>query len=233
MSDTKSNFHSLDYPTFTEAEQLERSLAFLQHMKQRRTVRDFSSRPVPYELIENAIATAATAPNGANLQPWSFVVVSDPETKRQIRMAAEAEEKKMYAERISDEMRADLSKLGTNWEKAHLEDAPYLIVVFALPFGLLADGTKKKHYYTTESVGIAVGMLIAALHHVGLATLTHTPSPMGFLADILQRPKNERAYVVMPVGYPADDAQVPAITKKPLDEILTHIDQPLSTKDEE
>ncbi|GAB4458386.1 MAG: nitroreductase family protein [Anaerolineae bacterium] len=205
-----------------------RSRAFLEWMRTRRSVRDFSTAPVPFELIENAVAAAATAPSGANQQPWTFVVVSDPAVKRQIRDAAEAEEKESYARRMSDEWREAIAPLGTDWRKPHLEDAPYLIVVFRHAYGLRTDpvsgeAVRVKHYYTEESVGIAVGMLLCSLHLAGLATLTHTPSPMGFLSAILERPPNERPYLIIPVGYPADGATVPAITKKPLDEVLVRV----------
>lgn len=221
--------HPLTFERLPEAEQLERSRQFLDTMRKRRTVRDYSTEPVPFELIANAIATAGTAPSGANQQPWTFVVVSNPDIKHQIRLAAEEEEKISYERRMSDEWLAALAPLGTDWRKPHLEDAPYLIVVFRQAYGTSLDpatGEKKKvmHYYTEESVGIAVGLLLASLHQAGLATLTHTPSPMGFLSDILQRPPNERAYVVIPVGYPAPDAKVPTITKKPLDEIMVVFD---------
>lgn len=221
--------HPLTFDRLPEAEQLERSRQFLATMRTRRTVRDFSTEPVPFELIANAVATAGTAPSGANQQPWTFVVVSNPDIKHQIRMAAEAEEKISYESRMSAEWLAALAPLGTDWHKPHLEDAPYVIVVFRQAYGLSRDPatgeeTKVKHYYTEESVGIAVGLLIASLHQSGLATLTHTPNPMGFLSDILQRPPNERAYVVIPVGYPAPDATVPAITKKPLDEIMVRFE---------
>ena len=222
-------FHPLDFDRLSEAEQLARSRQFLAAMRQRRTVRDFSTEPVPFELIANAVATAGTAPSGANQQPWTFVVVSNPEIKREIRMAAEAEERISYESRMSAEWLAALAPLGTDWHKPHLEDAPYLIVVFRQAYGVIIDPVtheeiKVKHYYTEESVGIAVGMLLASLHQAGLATLTHTPNPMGFLSDILQRPANERAYVVIPVGYPASDAQVPAITKKSLDHIMVRFE---------
>lgn len=205
-------------------EQHAQSRAFLTRMRSRRTVRDFSPEPVPFELIENAIATAATAPSGANQQPWTFVVVSNPEIKRKIREAAEAEEYESYTRRMSQEWLDALAHLHTDWHKPHLEDAPYLIVVFAQAYGVRDDGTKIKHYYVTESVGIAVGMLLASLHLAGLATLTHTPNPMTFLAEILGRPANERAYVVIPVGYPAADARVPNISKKPLAEVLIRVE---------
>lgn len=205
-------------------EQIARSREFLARMSTRRTVRDFSADPVPLELIENAIRTAATAPSGANMQPWTFVVVADPDLKRQIRAAAEAEERDTYERRMSDEWREALAPLGTDWHKPHLESAPYLIIVFAQAYGLKpnAEGepTRVKHYYVAESVGIAVGLLLASLHQAGLATLTHTPNPMDFLSQILERPANERAYVVIPVGYPAADATVPGIAKKPLDQVM-------------
>ena len=174
-------------------------------------------------MIETCLRTAGTAPNGANLQPWHFVVVADPAVKRRIRVAAEAEEREFYSSRAPQEWLDALAPLGTDAAKPFLETAPYLIAIFAQSYGLLPDGRKVKHYYVAESVGIATGFLIAALHHAGLATLTHTPSPMGFLNEILQRPPHERPYLLLVVGYPADDAQVPAITKKPLDEIATFV----------
>jgi nitroreductase len=226
---TSYAFHPLVFERLQPDEQLSRSRAFLETMRKRRTVRDFSREAVPFELIENAIAAAGTAPSGANQQPWTFVVVSNPEIKHQIRLAAEAEEKESYQHRMSQEWLDALAPLGTDWHKPHLEDAPYLIVVFRQAYGLKSvpeseAETKIKHYYTEESVGIAVGLLLASLHLSGLATLTHTPNPMGFLSEILQRPPNERAYVVIPVGYPAGDAQVPAITKKTLDQIMIRFD---------
>lgn len=222
-----SGFFPLAFKRLPENEQIKLSRQFLKTMQTRRTVRDFSTEAVPFELIKNAIATAGTAPSGANQQPWTFVVVSDPEIKHKIRVAAEEEEKISYERRMSPEWLAALAPLGTDWHKPHLEDAPYLIIVFLQSYGITVDPEtgeqlKVKHYYAVESVGIAVGMLLASLHQAGLATLTHTPSPMGFLGEILERPANERAYVVIPIGYPADDAQVPNITKKSLDEILVH-----------
>ncbi|MEZ4669786.1 MAG: nitroreductase family protein [Anaerolineae bacterium] len=218
-------FVPLAFERLTPDEQLAHSRQFLDTMRKRRTVREFSSDPVPFELIANAIATAGTAPSGANQQPWTFAVVSNPDIKRKIREAAEIEEKESYEHRMSDEWLAALAPLGTDWHKPHLEDAPYLIVVFRQAYGLQTDpqtekSVKIKHYYSEESVGIAVGMLLASLHQAGLATLTHTPNPMGFLSEILQRPPNERAFVVIPVGYPAPDARVPDISKKSLDEIM-------------
>lgn len=224
---TSPHFQPLHFDRLEPDEQLSASRRFLARMRTRRTVRDFSPDPVPFELIQNAIATAATAPSGANQQPWTFVVVSNRDIKRQIRVAAEAEEKESYENRMSEEWLEALRPLGTDWHKPHLEDAPYLIVVFAQSYGIHIDpassATQKiKHYYVTESVGIAVGLLLASLHQAGLATLTHTPSPMGFLNEILERPANERPFVLIPVGYPATAARVPAISKKRLEEILVH-----------
>ena len=205
-------------------EQLRRVSSFFQTMSARRTIRSFSPEPVPFELIETAIKAAVTAPSGANQQPWRFVVVSNPEVKRQIRGAAELEERELYHRRAPREWLAALEPLGTDWQKPFLEIAPYLIVIFRLDYGLRRDAEgheiKTKHYYVMESVGIAAGLLLAALHMPGLATLTHTPSPMGFLSKILNRPKNEKPYLLIPVGFPAAEATVPRITKKPLPEVL-------------
>jgi iodotyrosine deiodinase len=224
----EAQFEPLIFERLEADDMLVRSHTFLEAMRRRRTVRDFSPETVPFELIENAIATAATAPSGANQQPWTFVVVSNPAIKNQIRAAAEAEEKESYEQRMSAEWLAALAPLGTDWHKPHLETAPYLIVVFRQAYGLETNengqGVKIKHYYTEESVGIAVGMLLCSLHLAGLATLTHTPNPMGFLSEILQRPANERAYVVIPVGYPAADARVPTITKKRLDTVMVRFE---------
>jgi iodotyrosine deiodinase len=226
MSETDNRYNPvlLQWERLSEAEQFAGSQRFLATMQKRRTVRDYSDEPVPFELIENAIRAAALAPSGANQQPWTFVVVSDREIKRQIRLAAEAEERDSYERRMSPEWLEALAHLGTDWHKPHIETAPYLIVVFEQAYGLATepDGTERKikHYYVQESVGIAVGFLLASLTHAGLATLTHTPSPMGFLTKILGRPANERPFVLIPVGYPAPDAVVPDITKKPLDEVM-------------
>ena len=217
-------FIPLNFERMSEDEQLKRSELFLETMQTRRTVRDYSTNPVPLDLIKNAIATAGTAPSGANQQPWTFVVVSNPEMKRKIREAAEAEEKENYERRMSDEWLEALAPLGTDWHKPHLEEAPYLIVIFRQSYGLDSEGNRIKHYYVDESVGIATGLLLASLHQAGLATLTHTPSPMKFLAEVLERPDNERATMIIAVGYPAEDAVVPDITKKSLDEIMIHFD---------
>ena len=192
-------------------------------LRKRRSVRDFAPDPVPPDIVDTAIEAAATAPSGANRQPWRFVLVRDPEVKRKIREAAEAEEREFYERRAPADWLADLVPLGTDWRKPFLETAPCLVVVFSLDYEpeRLADGTERPHknYYVQESVGIAVGMLLTALHTAGLATLTHTPSPMGFLRGILGRPKNERPYLLIPVGYPARDARVPDIGRKPLAEV--------------
>jgi nitroreductase len=202
---------------------LRRAASFCAEMRRRRTVRSFSPRPVPREVIELCLRAAATAPNGANLQPWHFVVVSDPALKRRIREAAEVEEREFYTRRAPPEWLEALAPLGTDEHKPFLESAPYLIAIFAQTYGVLPDGRKVKHYYATESVGIATGILITALHHAGLATLTHTPSPLAFLNRILNRPAHERPFLLLVVGYPAADAQVPVITKKALDEIVTFL----------
>jgi nitroreductase len=220
-------FRPLEFERLSKDEQLRRAAEFEARLKTRRSVRHFSSRPVPRELIDAALRIASRAPSGANQQPWHFVAVSDPEVKRQIRIAAEAEEKESYEHRMPDDWLAALAPLGTDWHKEFLETVPYLIVVFRQDYGLAKDPDgherKVKHYYVQESVGIACGFLIAALHWMGLATLTHTPSPMGFLSRILKRPPNEKAYLLLPVGYPSDDAEVPDIRKKDLCEIATYI----------
>lgn len=196
-----------------------RAGAFYDTMEGRRTVRAFAADPVPREVIEDAIRTAGTAPSGAHKQPWTFVVVEDPAVRRRMREVAEAEERRFYSELAPDEWLRDLEPLGTDWVKTHVTGAPWLVVVFAQDYELRADGTKGKHYYVNESVGIAVGFFLAALRMSGVAALTHTPSPMRFLGEVLQRPPNERAYVVIPIGYPADDAQVPDLKRKTLEQI--------------
>jgi iodotyrosine deiodinase len=209
----------LEFDRLDPATALERSQGFLELMERRRSVRHFSPEPVPWALIENALRTAGTAPSGANQQPWSFVVVEDPRLKAKIRAAAEHEERLLYEERASEEYLEAIEPIGTDSVKPHITDAPYVIVVFEQAYGWNDDGSKRKHYYVRESVGIAVGFLLASLHAAGLATLTHSPSPMGFLTRILGRPENERPFILIPVGYPADDAEVPLLTKKPLEEI--------------
>lgn len=213
-------FVPLDYERPEAAEQLEASRRFLARLSCRRSVRQFSTAPVSFELVANAVAAAGTAPSGAHQQPWTFVVVSDPAVKAKLRAAAEKEERRNYAGRMSAEWIAALAPLGTDEHKAHLTDAPYVIVVFEQVYGLHGEGSKAKHYYARESVGIAVGYLLAALHEAGLVALTHTPSPMGFIRTLLERPANERAFCVIPVGYPAEGCTVPDLERKSLDEIL-------------
>ena len=205
---------------FSPAESLERSREYLKFMSRRRSLRSFSDKPVPRELIENLILTAGAAPSGANKQPWMFCAVSDPDIKQRIREAAEKEEYENYHSRMSEEWLQDLEPFGTDWHKEFLEIAPWLIVVFKKAYEL-KDGKKQKNYYVNESVGLACGFLLSAIHHAGLVALTHTPSPMNFLQKILNRPENERPFLLIPVGYPPADAQVPDIHRKSLEEIAT------------
>jgi len=208
-----------EYQKYPEEQMINRSREFLHGFKTRRSVREYSSESVPEEVIMNCIRAAGTAPSGANLQPWRFVVIKDPHIKRKIRIAAEAEEKKFYTKRASQEWLDALAPLGTDAHKPFLEEAPYLICIFALSYQLNERGIKTKHYYVQESVGIATGVLITALHFAGLVCLTHTPSPMGFLNRILDRPENERPYLLLVVGFPKKECRVPEITKKNIDDI--------------
>ncbi|MFW6083973.1 MAG: nitroreductase family protein [Gemmatimonadota bacterium] len=202
----------------------ERARRFYEDIRRRRTVREYTDRPIPPEVIEDCLRAAGTAPSGAHMQPWHFVVVRDPEIKRRIRVAAEAEEREFYANRAPPEWLAALERIGTDANKPFLETAPCLIAIFARSYGVGEDGEHRKHYYVQESVGIATGLLITALHHAGLVTLTHTPSPMGFLSSILERPDNERPFLLLVVGYPAPGARVPDLERKPLEEIATFFD---------
>jgi iodotyrosine deiodinase len=221
---SKANFHSLSsYIEYPVEEMKERAVAFRKDMQRRRTVRRFSDRPVPREIIEECLLTAGTAPNGANLQPWHFVVVSDPNVRHEIRIAAEKEEIEFYYRRAPQEWLDALAVIGTDENKPFLEIAPYLITIFAKNHSYLPDGRKVKNYYVNESVGIATGMLITAIHNAGLVSLAHTPSPMGFLNEILRVPPDEKPFLLLVVGYPAEDALVPAIKKKSLEEIATFI----------
>lgn len=210
-----------DYRCWPEPEMIRRSADFHAEIRRRRTVRDFSDWPVPRGVIESCLLAAGTAPSGANQQPWHFVVITDAARKKRIREAAEIEEREFYSGRASAEWLEALAPLGTDADKPFLETAPVLIAIFGQRYGLRADGRKVKHYYVPESVGIATGFLIAALHHAGLATLTHTPSPMGFLNEICRRPESEKPYILLVVGYPASDCLVPRHggIKKPLDQI--------------
>ncbi len=223
MTDS-TNFVPLSHYREYPVEEMQRRAAeFYADMRRRRTVRHFSNRPVPREIIEQCLLAAGTAPNGANKQPWHFVVVSNAAVKQKIREGAEAEERAFYSGRAPNEWLEDLAPFETNAVKPFLETAPYLIVIFAQNYGLTADGSKIKHYYVSESVGIATGILITAIHHAGLVSLTHTPSPMGFLNEILERPANERPFLILVVGYPAEGATMPAISKKSLTEIATFV----------
>ena len=210
---------TLDFKTYDLEEMRERAASFYEEMDRRRSVRHFSNRDVPKEMIEYAIRTAGTAPSGAHRQPWTFVAVRNADLKREIREAVEEEEKKNYDERMTDEWLDALSPIGTDWQKPFLDTVPWIVVCFAQSYGVDEEGEKVKHYYVQESVGIACGLFIAALHRMGLATLTHTPAPMRFLSDILDRPSNERPYILFPVGFPAEDADVPALERKDLEGI--------------
>lgn len=205
--------------SFPDDEMMERSQSFYQFMDQRRTVRDFSDKHVPIELVENLVMTASTAPSGAHKQPWTFCVVGDPEIKKKIREAAEKEEYESYSHRMSSEWLEDLAPLGTDWHKPFLETAPWLVICFKRAFEW-KDGVRRKNYYVNDSVGLACGFFLAAAHNAGLVALTHTPSPMDFLTKILDRPDNERPFLLMPIGYPADEVLVPDLTRKSLEEVM-------------
>ncbi len=212
-------FVRLESQRLAPDEMQRRAESYYQLMERRRSVRTFTDEPVPRELIETAIRTASTAPSGAHRQPWRFVVIGDPEIKREIRIAAEAEERKSYEERMPDEWLQALAPLGVDWQKPFLEIVPWIVVVFEELYGFDEAGNKRKNYYVRESVGLACGLFIASLHTMGLATLTHTPSPMRFLSNILGRPKNEKPYILFPIGYPAPDAEVPDLRRKSLEEV--------------
>ncbi len=220
---TRYPFIKLDFNARAANEMLSRSRAFLQLIRRRRSVRDYTDRTIPREVIENAIRAGGSAPSGANMQPWHFVVVTDPDVRGEIRKAAEAEEREFYSHRASPEWLNALAPLGTDESKPFLESASCLIVIFLKKFSFDDAGTKFKNYYTMESVGIATGFLIAALHNAGIATLTHTPSPMRFLNKILHRPKNERAFMILVAGFPSDDAIVPDIARQSLEEIASFV----------
>lgn len=220
---TPPRFKPLEFVRRPSEDVVRRAREYYAAMSRRRTTRHFSTESVPREAIELAIRTAGTAPSGAHQQPWTFVAISDPEVKRRIREAAEREEYENYHGRMPPEWLEALAPLGTDEHKAHLTDAPWLVVVFRKSYGFNTDGSKRPHYYTQESVGIAVGFFIAAVHMMGLVTLTHTPNPMGFLSDLLERPANEKAYLILPVGYPAADARVPDIERLPLSDISSWI----------
>ena len=222
---TTQNFIPFEPVRLNEPEMLERSRSFYTFMNRRRSLRMFSDKPVPKEIIENVVRTASTAPSGAHKQPWTFCVVSDPVIKAKIREAAEAEEYESYNGRMSEEWLEDLKPFGTDWHKPFLEISPWLIVVFKKAYGLDENGEKHKCYYVNESVGLAAGMLLAAIHNAGLVSLTHTPSPMNFLQKILDRPENERPFLLIPVGYPAEDAVVPDLQRKPLEQVAVFYEE--------
>jgi len=215
-------FVEYQHDSYTEEETVKRSQSFYQWMDERRTVRDFSDKPIPKEVIDNLILTASTAPSGAHKQPWTFCVVSNPELKTQIRKAAEEEEFESYNSRMPPEWLDDLKPLQTDWHKPFLEIAPYLIIVFKKTYDLSPEGAKKTNYYVAESVGLACGFLLSAIHNAGLVALTHTPSPMNFLTKLLKRPENERPFLLIPVGYSTEDTYVPHLKRKPLEEIATY-----------
>lgn len=221
MSTEDQLFTSYRGLQYTRSEMLSRSRAFYQYMDKRRSLRMFSDKSVPLEVVENIIMTASTAPSGAHKQPWTFCLISDPALKKKVRTAAEEEEYENYNGRMSEEWLTDLEPFDTDWNKPFLETAPYLIVLFKKAYDLV-DGEKQKNYYVNESVGIAAGFLLAAIHQAGLVALTHTPSPMNFLQELLERPKNERAFLLIPVGYPASDAEVPVLDRKNKDQVIIH-----------
>lgn len=220
--DKKEAFIPYEHVEYPVDDMIDRSNSFYEFMNNRRSVRHFSNRKVPKSVVENIIRAASTAPSGANKQPWTFCVISNEELKNKVRKLAEAEEKESYARRMSDEWLEDLVPIGTNWEKEFIDTAPYIIVVMKKVYDMDEDGTKHSNYYVNESVGLACGLLIAAIHNAGLCTVTHTPSPMNFLTKALSRPENERAFLLMPIGYPAEDAQVPNIKRKTLGEVVVY-----------
>ncbi len=220
MTERESGFIPLEFSRLGEEEMVSRAREFCALMQRRRSVRFISSEPIPRECVELAVRTAATAPSGAHRQPWRFVIVDDPDLKREIREAAETEERENYEHRFPPDWLEALSALGTDWNKEFLEHAPYLVIVFKQSYGVDSDGEKVNNYYVNESVGIACGLFIAALHNMGLATLTHTPSPMGFLSRLLGRPANEKPYILFPIGYPAADATVPDLKRKSMEEVV-------------
>ena len=220
LQEMSTTYPFIDYNprVYSEEEVIARSQRYYKELDQRRTVREFSDRPVPREVIENIIMTASSAPSGAHKQPWTFCVVSDPEIKRQIRIAAEKEEYESYNNRMSEEWLEDLKPLGTDHNKPFLEIAPWLIIVFKQVYGWV-DGARRNHYYVQESVGLASGFLLSAIHQAGLVSLTHTPSPMNFLSEVLQRPTNERPFLLVPVGYPAEKVKVPDLKRKSIKDV--------------
>jgi nitroreductase len=222
MAEAK-RFIPLAFDRVPEAEMRQRATSHLERMQRRRSVRHYSSEPIPLDVLRTCVTAATRAPSGAHKQPWSFVIVTDPEVKKRIRVAAEAEEHETYTRRMPEEWRKALAPLGTDEHKPFLETCPALVVMFRRDHELLADGSRRKNYYVQESCGIALGFLITALHLAGFATLTHTPSPMGFLAKLLERPLNEKPYMLLPVGYPADGCEVPDLARRPVNETVFEV----------
>lgn len=223
---TTKKYPFIDYKgkTFSDDEMIKRSQSFFDWADERRSVREFSAKPIPKEVMENIIATASTAPSGAHKQPWTFCLISNTELKAKLRELAEEEEKKSYDGRMSDEWLKDLEPLGTNWEKEFIDVAPWIVIVLKRAYEIGPNGEKKNNYYVNESVGLAAGFLLMAIHNVGLVALTHTPSPMNFIAKALNRPENERPFLLIPVGHPAEDAQVPDLKRKSLGEVIEYYD---------
>lgn len=224
MSENEFPFIDFTRETYSASEMIERSKDFFQWADQRRSVRDFSDKPVPKEVMEHILMTGSTAPSGAHKQPWTFCLISNTELKSKLRALAEEEEKKSYGGRMSDEWLEDLAPLGTDWQKEFIDIAPWIVVVMKRPYEIQADGPKRQNYYVSESVGLASGFLLMAVHNAGLVALTHTPSPMNFIAKALDRPENERPFLLIPVGYPAEDAKVPDLARKPKEEVIVFYD---------
>ena len=225
MSETKHPFIPYTRDVYTAEEMIQRSKEFYDWADTRRSVREFEPTPVPKEVMENIILTASTAPSGAHKQPWTFCLISNAELKSKLRALAEEEEKKSYGGRMSDVWLKDLEPLGTDWVKEFIDIAPWIVIVMKRPYELEEDGTKHQNYYVNESVGLASGFLLMAIHNAGLVALTHTPSPMNFIAKALERPENERPFLLIPVGYPAKDAEVPDLTRKSKDEIIEYYEE--------
>ncbi len=222
----ENGYPFIDYrrETYSPEEMIEKSKSFLEWSDERRSVRDFSNKPVPKEVMENILMTGSTAPSGAHKQPWTFCLISNAELKSKLRALAEEEEKKSYAGRMSDEWLEDLAPIGTDWEKEFIDIAPWIVIVMKRPYEFQEDGSKRQNYYVAESAGLASGFLLMAVHNAGLVALTHTPSPMNFIAKALERPENERPFLLIPVGYPSEDARVPELSRKRKEDVIVHYD---------
>jgi iodotyrosine deiodinase len=224
MPEKEYPFINFSRETYSAEEMIERSTSFLEWADERRSVRDFSDKPVPKEVMENILMTGSTAPSGAHKQPWTFCLVSNADLKSRLRALAEEEEKKSYSGRMSEEWLEDLAPIGTDWQKEFIDIAPWIVVVMKRPYEIQEDGSKRQNYYVAESVGLASGFLLMAVHNAGLVALTHTPSPMNFIAKALERPENERPFLLIPVGYPAEDARVPDLVRKGMDDVIVYYD---------